>query len=378
MAGRLQHNESLVTRIVALVAVVSAGCFYTDPINQRPSADIIQTSAGPVYRSSSVTLEADTSDPEHQSVHVQWRAYACTDGTLPDGCDQDPFYTELADTASFDVPNLRADGTPVESVLVILEATDSEGATAKPDQQLVITVSDHPPIVKTRTVSSYDYVVGMPMVMYAAVTDPDDPPPPPQNVTWQVTAPDGSSFGPLGDLPPQLDGVTLNVGKTVTPDAIGLWNFQVTATDVENTPGGGPGSFQVVADHPPCIEQVSPITPPAGDALPVTQPTLFDVLVVADDLDPYPPEQGDPLRGTTTFSWSLEPPGASSFGSLGVTASSVAFDPSSYTPGDLVELRVEIYDRNHTQITCDPSDATCSVISDPTCVQRLTWTVEVE
>ena len=66
------------------------------------------------------------------------------------------------------------------------------------------------------------------------------------------------------------------------------------------------------------------------------------MLVVTDDLDPYPPVPGDPILGTTTFAWSLLAPGASSFASLAATSNSVALDPADYTPGDLLELRVEV------------------------------------
>jgi hypothetical protein len=38
---------------------------------------------------------------------------------------------------------------------------------------------------------------------------------------------------------------------------------------------------------------------------------------------------------------------------------------------------VEIADRNNTAITCADASPTCSVISDNSCLQRLTWRVEV-
>ena len=111
--------------------------------------------------------------------------------------------------------------------------------------------------------------------------------------------------------------------------------------------------------------------------IPISDPTLFQVLVVADDLDPYPSVPNDPILGTTEFHWSIVPPGGTRQSLGGVTGSGVALDPNSYTPGDLVELRVEIQDRNHTPVNCPDTDLTCSVISDQSCLQRLTWRVEV-
>jgi hypothetical protein len=114
---------------------------------------------------------------------------------------------------------------------------------------------------------------------------------------------------------------------------------------------------------------------PAGEALPISDPTLFQVLVVKDTLDPYPLDAGDPARGVTSFAWSIKQPGASTRTPLATTGNSVTFDPSSYAPGDIVELRVEIADRVNTAVSCDEDLPTCS--ATPSCNQRLTWRVEV-
>ena len=58
-----------------------------------------------------------------------------------------------------------------------------------------------------------------------------------------------------------------------------------------------------------CIAQVSPIVPPAGAALPITEPTLFRVPVVIDDRDVYPPQPDDSSLGVTKFQWSVLGPG---------------------------------------------------------------------
>src|SRR5262249_40166864 len=106
-------------------------------------------------------------------------------------------------------------------------------------------------------------------------------------------------------------------------------------------------------------------------------PTLFQVLVVDDDLDPYPSSPADPVLGTTQFTWSIVPPGGSRQTLAGVTGAGVALDPASYASGDIVELRVDVQDRNHIAVNCPANQPSCSVISDPTCTQRLTWEVEI-
>lgn len=133
--------------------------------------------------------------------------------------------------------------------------------------------------------------------------------------------------------------------------------------------------FTVVPPPPPCIAQWAPIVPPGGAALPVTAPTLFRVPVVIDDLDVYPAQPG---LGAARFEWLFKGPGAPAHAVVnGATASSFNFDPAGYTPGDIVEIRVQIYDRENTPVNCPATDATCSVVSQPTCIQRQTWRVEV-
>ena len=108
----------------------------------------------------------------------------------------------------------------------------------------------------------------------------------------------------------------------------------------------------------------------------MSEPTLFQVHVVADDLDPYPTID-DPYLLPTKFTWSLLAPGSTRQVLTGVSGNSVALDPASFQPGDIVELRVEIYDRTNDAITCADGVATCSVIGDNNCLQRQTWRVEV-
>ena len=111
------------------------------------------------------------------------------------------------------------------------------------------------------------------------------------------------------------------------------------------------------------------------------EPTLFQVPVVVDDLDLYPPPQGnDPDLGTATFTWSMKAPGASAFSPLPITSNGVLLDPATFSPNDLVELRVEIHDRQPRDFSqCLPDDPTCAL--DPSelgCFQRETWTVRVQ
>ena len=386
--GRCKTNGS-VTRLaaIAVVGFSASGCFYTDPINQRPSADIIPATSDALHRGETIELDASTNDPEGQSVYVQWRAYACTDATTPAGCDPAPFYTGVLPAAVFTIPVDRADGTtPVEALRVLLEATDDRGATAKPPQELLMAVIDAAPDITMRKDSRHGYVVGTPINLFASIGDADDGAAAVVNntahpVKWDVFTPPNQPAVTLDPLTVTQDVPNHIVqGKVFTPQGTGEFMIQVTATD----PVGlsyttmPPLSVTVYPDHAPCLQQWSPAAPPMGSTLPINAATLFDVLVVNDDLDPYPAVAGDPVDGQTEFSWSLLPPGATQRQPLAIVGNGVAIDPASYTPGDVLELRVEIQDRNHTPVGCPDTDATCSVISDNTCIQRLTWRIEVQ
>lgn len=368
------------SRIAFLGCVLMAGCFYTEAINQRPSIDIRQTSADEVYRKSTVTLEAVANDPEGQLVFFQWRGYSCTDANDFSTCDSVPFYTEILDKAAFEVPARRVDvDLPVESILVVLEAKDDYGAIARPKQQLILAVSDHPPELTLSMSPRHGYVIDTTIDLFAKVADPDDGPASTQPLTWTVFSPmnqPGYDFVDLDVADPDPT-VSLQLGKRFKPKGVGKWEIQVDATDPLGIKTTKSLVIDVVPDHAPCLSQWSPLDAPVGTSWPLTGTTLFQVGVVTDDLDPYPTVPGDTELGSTKFAWSIQQPGASTHTAIQFAGSGIALDPANYAPGDIVELRVEIADRNNTPITCADGLQTCSVISDDSCIQRLTWRVEV-
>ena len=385
MAGSLQIAE--VVRVVSVIAISAAvvlgGCFYTDPINQRPSVEIMQLSSSQVFRGDQVNLNAITNDPDNNPVSVSWEAYACTDATpAPDGsrpgCDSSSIASGTNQLFGFMTPDYRHDGiTPVGAMYVTLDAVDSLGAAAKPGQELIITVADAPPTIVLTAQPRDGFVVNIPLPLFARVGDPDDGPAR-VTVTWTASSPSGSeSLTTETSQPIGSDGSQLQLGTTLVPNVIGTWNVQASATDPSGVVTTTGSDFVITPDEPPCLETWSPATPPSGDALPIDAPTLFQVLVVDDDLDPYPPVPSDPILGTTTFAWSLLPPGATTRVALSATGAGVALDPASYQPGDIVELRVQIYDRTNTPVTCDDDDPTCSIGANQ-CIQRLTWNVEMQ
>lgn len=385
LAGALHHAD-LVNRLALLGCLFVAGCFYVTPINQRPSIDILQLTEGELHRGDVVALAAVADDPEGHTVSFQWRVYACTsaelapDGSRP-GCDAEPFHTEAAlDTTEFVVPASRTSAAvPPEVLLVLLEGRDAYGATARPIQQLALTIVNQDPELALAMRSRYGYVVGTAIELYARVSDPDDGAASTQPLTWTVYPPSGQPAYSLEELDvPDPDApAVLQLGKTFRAGAAGSWEVEVEARD----PLGGRATARLVVlvteDRPPCLAQWAPVAARAPSALPLTAPTLFGVTLVDDDLDPFPTVPGDPELGATTFAWSLRAPGASTFAALAADGNQLVLDPAAYAPGDVVELRVEISDRVGVATTCDPALPTCSVISDDGCIQRQTWRVEV-
>jgi hypothetical protein len=363
------------------LALLLTGCFYTDPINQRPSADIQQESSVAPFRGDFVDLTAVATDPENQQVDFSWRVYACTDATAAGDCDAVPFLTGLLTDFTFQIPVMRVDvAKAVESLLVIMEATDELGAVAKPDQQLVIPVADHPPNLMLSASSRFGYVTNTPIQVFAQYGDVDDGAAS-TTIEWKVFTPMQPDTFVLADPPSPVvqdpASPDLLAEKVLTPDGVGDWSIEVTATDPLGAITTQTLPITVTTDQPPCLEQWQPIAPFDGTSvLPITEPTLFQIPVVVDDLDVYPP-LGDPILGVATFAWSILPPGASVRQPLANTGNSVDFDPATYRPGDIVELRVDISDRV-PRATCTDSDLTCALnTSLPTCYQRMTWRVEV-
>lgn len=365
-----------------LVAVLgSTGCFYVDPINQRPALDIRTASDDTVFRGDRVELRAVAQDPDGHIVGFRWRAQACTEISQADGCDPVPFASSLIESFGFDVPTLRVpSGVPVESIRVVLEGTDELGASAKPSQELVIPLGNRAPNLMLDKDSRYKYVARTPIGVFALVGDDDDGPAALAPLVWEVFAP-AQVTHTLTDRvveqdPEDPDHVAF--GKTFVADAAGDWQIRVTATDPLANTTTEMITVTVMEDTPPCLAQLQPAAPTGGALLPLTEPTLFRVPVVIDDLDLYPPVPADEVLGTTTFRWSLKPPGQPAHQAIpGAVGNSYAIDPASYTPGDLVELRVEIFDQEPEAIPCNDSEQTCSVNVNSGCLQRQTWRMEI-
>jgi len=376
--------------LIASVSTLLGGCFYVDPINQRPSLEILNRSGQTIARGQEgVMLEAVVDDPDGQFVKLHWRLYICDDATEFATCDPEPALESSSPLFTFDAPVLRAVGTPAQSLLVQLEGVDDHGATARPSQQLIIPLGDASPRLEVDHESNYGATVGTPIDVFAVYDDPDDPADT-VTLTFELFAPALSSATLADVCTPQpgcltpADPTKLEQGKRFVPDVPGNWEVHVTATDPV---GGDAGTFTlshtvvVVPDQLPCLGPITPLAPAAGATLPIDVPTVFEVYSVDDALDPYPTDLGDPLLGQAQFHWSIRVNGGARQSLDTETGNLLAFDPDSFVPGDTVELRVEVADRSGTfpAPTCGDGEPTCALdTTRPSCLQRQTWAVEVQ
>ncbi len=370
-------------RAVAAVCVLLTGCFYIDPILPGPRSLILKPDV--ITRGGVVTLTARLLDAEGQAGSFEWTVIACSgfSGGEASGCDDGmPFYPppdgpspdDSRSTVSFTVPPTTRSGAMTQAIQVTLDARNDRGALDESNEEYA--VGDAPPVFQLDR-QSHSLAVGATIDVIATYSDVDSALDGIM-LDWTATAPGSTGAFPLEAITVAQDPADpghRRADMRLLPDAQGIWNVQVTASDREGGSTTHDLSFTIVPDGPPCLRQWLPAVPPPGATLPISTPTVFQVPVVDDDLDPYPPIDAAPQL---TFAWSILGPGATQREvQTGATGNAIVLDPAVFTPGDVVELRVEIDDRQHTALPCDDAAATCSITSSDSCLQRQTWRVEI-
>ena len=380
-------------RAVAAAGLLLTGCFYVDPIITRPVV-AIKVEPLAIARGDMVKLSANFEDMAATVGTFDWQVFACeeyrSDGAQR--CDPEPFHSfhsETGNTTEFPVMVMtKAHAAPTAAIQVRLEARSDRGAVARSGGNSEFPVGDALPTLEPG-MSARTLTVGAPIDLFARYGDADDKL---DDVVlaWTPVPPVTPGAFTVAELPASSqpgDPAHRTAGIRLVPGEPGSWDVKVTATDPTQRDPRVPGRaapiekhlvFSVKPDQPPCLAQWQPIAPPAGATLPVSAPAVFQVPLVDDDLDAYPPVLGVPEFGQAAFEWSILPPGASQRQVLvGATGNRIDFDPAAFTAGDIVELRVEVFDRHHAALPCGDAAATCSITGAAGCTQRQTWRVEV-
>jgi hypothetical protein len=273
------------------------------------------------------------------------------------------------------VPVHTSDMRLVNRIKVKVLVKNDVGAAATAEEN--IAVIDGPPTVALDRQDG-TLAVGTPIRLAVRFSDPDDALNSLSLLAPLVVAPTEASTYTLTPEDEQIDTTKSYRTRTfrLIPHQSGSWLLRFFVSDPSGLIAEEKIDFTIAPDDPPCLAQWEPIAS-ANAALPVSEPTVFQVPLVTDNLDAYPPISSEPPFGTTAFQWSILRPGAAMRETLaGATGNRIDFDPAVFTPGDIVELRVQIYDHNNVAVSCSDNQPTCALVT-PACLQRQTWRVEV-
>lgn len=355
------------------VAVLGSGCLYLDGINGEPEAVIIKATAGPHHFMEQVTFSADmSSDPENKvgALTAVWHAWGCNDDQGIDcPVDLDSASKNVFQPFQLIIPEKR-------TILVTLTIEDERGAVD--EARLVLEVQNQDPVMPPPQAQGLEVDDAFPLGTYidilAGATDPDE-----DELTWEWTLfpPDAAVEGDFGWEPVTSYNVP---AQRLTPDVAGLWQVQVVVTDDDGGSAMHVIPVVVAADQPPCIASIDPQFPGATYIMSASDaPRRFAALSVRDDLDNYPlMMDAYGFSGESTFRWFVATPdtGNAYVEVAGNVGQDYIIDPSAFSPGEQIGVRVEVADRIPRNLPCAPGDATCS-IDDDGCLQRVSWGVEI-
>jgi hypothetical protein len=371
-----------VSRLLALAAaVVTTGCFYLEPINERPATELLVAGGGGlIFRGEPVIVDVLSDDPDGDALTITWTATACADGGQ--ACEAMPFENGVITDPSWQkIMFAVQDSVTTRAVRVVASTEDAYGAPALQDAILVIDIANALPEIAPLQYNAGP--PGGPTTITASVTDTDDDLDGLVFVNWRVMAPPGGDTTPvfvkIGDNTDVEDRDSADENWRLEPDIDGIWYVEVTVADPLGAEVTEMIAIPIGPDQAPCIADAFPLAPPPGAVMIVDEPRRFSVLVVTDDLDVFPaPPPSDPYRGAAIVHWSMSGPGTGgAFVPItGATGNFIEVDPATYDPGDRIDLRVEIEDRI-ARNTCPANQPTCAIDpTRPTCLQRQTWAVE--
>jgi hypothetical protein len=352
--------------IAALLAGAPTGCLlYTDEINVAPEVAI----AGPreIKKRKKAHFTAVPRDPDEAPGALDLRWYE-RDGACPASLSE-ALMISATPTAGPEHDTVERERSGTFCVWVI--ATDRQRAQGLGTAQIIVTNTRPMPAIAIVEPVGAAPPATVPLYSQVQLSagkekeDDDDP----LTYHWSVTLPDGHSEEP-GPCTPPIQGAVC--GRLDTP---GPYRYELQAFDNEGA-GERPATLTITAlpDAPPCIGTTEPpVELPRLVASPL-QATKLQVIAAQDDGDPFPAFQG--LATTSSFVWHIRRGHTGPFERSTRGLPELRFPANTFSPGDVVEVRVEYRDRAGARdlTTCDVEKASCELT--PGCRQWVTWTVE--
>src|SRR5262249_18771430 len=202
--------------------------------------------------------------------------------------------------------------------------------------------------------------------------DDDDPYPAPPEIHWKLTGQPAGSTAVLA--PCARPGGGAAVDTCFTGDVAGRYDIEVVFDDPHGASGSQHTSVAVDRDRAPRLASACPPARARFLLLDAGPATRRAVTQVADDLDAWPAGAG-PHDGAARFTWSLRRDGDPDFAAIdGYNLPYLDLEPAD-APGDHVQVRVQVTDRNPAHIlACPAEQRECDYVSQ--CAGWQTWEIE--
>jgi hypothetical protein len=418
---------------LALAALTLSGCLYVGEVNSAPHASlVIDDPPATLIKGAPLQLHGSMSDPE-DGTHLSWEwKVAATDGAALDPtCD---FIKIEPGAISAGQPTATFTFFRTGGFAISFTAYDHLHARSQ-IETVMVTVADAPPVFGlstnqlsariARDPSCNTYVAGQPIPLVldgrmmgsgSAVTVSDDDAQPnvpigcdltryEETITyrWKIVGLPADSHAVIGPKPSQdAAHPSGDAGCPTTPPAgltaeyvPGEMDFPGAACFYPDVGGATiPRMYQIAlfvsdgnteirtdvyeapvrADLPPCLTGASPT--PGAYVIDRAELQHFLVTGVADDLDPFP----SPQLGFVWSIWRERDPTWRAVPSWSLP--SFDLDPSQFSVGEKLRVRVEPLDRTQQRAGCSADADTCTVDSclvppGQTCQQWATWDLEL-
>jgi hypothetical protein len=386
LAQRLLSCRFAHRRLWPLLAA-AGGCIFTNPINVQPQI-LSFTATDKVWRGQQASFSAQVTDDQTEPPVLEWARTTAPCPAITYDVSQWPAPRVRGTTFTVDAPQTY------EPFCVWLAAIDRYGAATV--QTLLATPANHPPVAHIDVVSptagtdgTFPFLAQF-RLSSGGSTDPDDDP--------RILKPEWTIERKPADStvmkPSACEGSTSDdTVRCLATDQPGEYQVGLAVTDPTDGKSATSVTLKVSRDRLPCVLKTSPdfaagpivrFLPNSAEPTAVSPPDELAVLLVGDDLDPWPSAGDSQLQ----FNWT-QGQGQEPTRSLGdVNLPKIPIPTSNVHVGDRVRIQVEIKDRHNAKEidqvlrACNGAD-TCAVSETARafegragCLLRVTWVVE--